>query len=164
MSQNVRRFGCPPEAVFEVLADGWLYPAWVVGASRMRGVDTDWPARGTSLHHSVGIWPLVIDDVTVSREWAPPRRAVFRAKGWPIGEADVVVEVRPSGDGCLVRIVERPAEGPGRFVPRFLTEPMLRIRNAETLRRLALIAEGRTAEAEGRPQPAPEPDDDGNSG
>ena len=27
-----------------MLADGWLYPLFVVGASRMRDVDDDWPA------------------------------------------------------------------------------------------------------------------------
>lgn len=143
MSQNVRRFDCPPQAVFDVLADGWLYAAWVVGASRMRAVDADWPAEGARLHHSVGAWPLVLDDVTSSRTWAPPRRAAFRARGWPIGEADVVIEARPSGGGCLVRITEEPAEGPGRYVPRVVREPLLRIRNRETLRRLAHMAEGR---------------------
>jgi hypothetical protein len=39
MSRNVRASACSPQAVFEVLADGWLYPGWVVGASRMRAVD-----------------------------------------------------------------------------------------------------------------------------
>ena len=29
----------PPSAVWAVLADGWLYPVWVVGAARMREVD-----------------------------------------------------------------------------------------------------------------------------
>ncbi|MBM7505562.1 SRPBCC family protein [Agromyces aurantiacus] len=143
MSRNVRRFACPPEAVFDVLADGWLYPAWVVGASRIRGVGADWPAPGAQLHHSFGVWPFVIDDTTSSRSWAPPRRASFRARGWPIGEADVEVEVRPAGAGCLVRITEEPAEGPGRFVPPFIREPMLRVRNRETLGRLAHLAEGR---------------------
>ncbi len=44
--------------------DGWIYPVWVVGASRMRDVEDGWPAPGTKLHHSFGIWPLVIDDTT----------------------------------------------------------------------------------------------------
>jgi hypothetical protein len=42
------------DRVFAVLADGWLYPLWVVGASRMRDVDPGWPAEGTKIHHSVG--------------------------------------------------------------------------------------------------------------
>ena len=51
-----------PADVFAVLADGWLYPSWVVGASRVRGVDGTWPQPGSRIHHSVGVWPLLIDD------------------------------------------------------------------------------------------------------
>jgi hypothetical protein len=42
-----RRFNCSPGQVFAVLRDGWTYPVWVVGASRMRDVDDGWPAPGT---------------------------------------------------------------------------------------------------------------------
>lgn len=143
MSRNVRAMTCSPQAVFEVLADGWLYPGWVVGASRMRDVDDAWPAERSRLHHSVGVWPLLIDDETVSLEWHPPNRAVVRAKGWPIGEARVTIDVRARGDGCLVRIQEEPVEGPGSWIPRFLTEPLLHLRNRETLHRLAFLAQGR---------------------
>jgi hypothetical protein len=150
MSRNVRVFACRPEAVFSVLADGWLYPAWVVGASRIRGVDAEWPRPESRLYHSVGLWPAVIDDVTVSLEWSPPRRAVLQAKGWPIGEATVTIDVKRRGDGCVVRLQEEPAAGPGRWVPSFLTQPLLVWRNAETLRRLAFLAEGRSADGERR--------------
>src|SRR4051812_18708981 len=120
MSRNVREFSCAPDAVFEVLHDGWLYPSWVVGASRMRDVDSAWPEAGTRLHHSIGIWPFLINDESVSIEWQPPRRAVVQAKGWPIGEARVTIDVKPRGSGCVVRIQEEPVEGPGTLVPRFL--------------------------------------------
>ena len=150
MSRNVRVFACRPEAVFSVLADGWLYPAWVVGASRIRDVDAAWPRPESRLYHSVGLWPAVIDDVTVSLEWSPPTRAVFQAKGWPIGEATVTIDVKRRGDGCVVRLQEEPAAGPGRWVPSFLTQPILVWRNAETLRRLAFLAEGRSANSEAR--------------
>lgn len=143
MSQNVKALDCSPSAVFDVLADGWLYPTWVVGASRMRDVDASWPREGSTLAHSVGVWPALIDDETVSVEWDPPHRAVIRAKGWPIGEAVVTIDVRPRGTGCLVRIREEPSEGPGAWVPRVLTDPLLGLRNRETLRRLAFVAEGR---------------------
>lgn len=143
MSRNVRALACSPESVFEVLADGWLYPSWVVGASRMRDVDAAWPAEGSALQHSVGVWPALINDETVSLEWNPPHRMVMRAKGWPIGEARVTLDVRPRASGCLVRIQEEPVEGPGSWVPRILTEPLLYIRNRETLQRLGYLAEGR---------------------
>ena len=39
MSINTRAVDATPDQVWQVLADGWLYPLWVVGASRMRDVD-----------------------------------------------------------------------------------------------------------------------------
>ena len=33
----------PVDAVWAVLADGWSYAGWVVGASHIRDVDTGWP-------------------------------------------------------------------------------------------------------------------------
>ena len=143
MATNTRQLRCRPQDVFDVLADGWLYPAWVVGATRMRDVDATWPEPDAKLHHSVGAWPLVLDDTTRSVEWAPPGRAVMVARGWPFGEAEVTIRVRAVQGGCVVRIDEKPVSGPAVLIPRFLTTPLLRVRNAETLRRLAYLAEGR---------------------
>lgn len=42
-----RRVDAPAEAVWSVLADGWSYANWVVGAARVRDVDPGWPAQGT---------------------------------------------------------------------------------------------------------------------
>ena len=77
MSRNVRVLHCTPEDVFRVLGDGWLYPSWVVSASRMRTVEEGWPAAGSELHHSFGVWPALIDDKTVVELWDPPRRMVL---------------------------------------------------------------------------------------
>lgn len=134
-----------PQRIFDVLADGWLYPAWVVGASRMRSVDDAWPAEGAKLHHSVGNWPVLIDDSTSMLEWEPPRRAVLQARGWPAGEARVELEVRPCAEGCEVSIREDATSGPGRFVPKPIRTLALTLRNTETLKRLAWLAEGGAA-------------------
>lgn len=142
MAKNVRTMKCRPDDVFRVLGNGWLYPAWVVGASRMRDVDESWPQPGAELHHSVGVWPALLDDTTVVEEWAPPNRVVVRAKGWPIGEARVTLRVRSYDGGTMVRIDEEPVDGPATLVPSLLTAPLLRWRNSETLRRLAYLAEG----------------------
>lgn len=144
MSVNVREMNCSPEAVFAVLADGWIFPTWVVGASRMRDVDDAWPAVGAKLQHSFGVWPAVIDDETTVLEWDPPRKMVIQPSGWPLGEARVTLEVKPRGDGCVVRITEDAVKGPGALVPSVLLDPPLYIRNIETLRRLAYIAEGKS--------------------
>lgn len=140
MARNVRSLTCSPEAVFHVLGDGWLYPSWVVGASRMRDVDPSWPDPGARLHHSVGLWPFLIDHSTQCLEWDPPHRMEMVARLWPVGEARVAMDVRPYGDGCLVRIQEEAISGPLRFMP--FADLLLRLRNAETLHRLAYLAEG----------------------
>lgn len=145
MTENERVIDASPEEVWSVLADGWLYPLWVVGATRMRDVDESWPAVGSRLHHSIGVWPCVIDDETKVVAAEPPRRMGLRAKGWPLGEADVVIELEPAGRGTRVTIHEQAVEGPGRFIPPALQAPLIKWRNSETLHRLALVAEGRAS-------------------
>jgi uncharacterized protein YndB with AHSA1/START domain len=140
---NERTVDAAPQAVWDVLSDGWLYPLWVVGATRMRAVEEDWPAVGSRIHHSVGVWPLVIDDNTEVLEVEPQRRLLLRAKGWPLGEANVLIELEPVGAGTRVRISEDAAEGPGRLVPSPLRAPALKWRNTEALRRLSFLAERR---------------------
>lgn len=150
MSRNTRVFHCPPESVFAVFANGWLFPGWVVGSSRMRQVDPAWPHVGSKLHHSFGVWPLVIDDETTVLEWDPSRRFIIQAAGWPMGEARVRLEVEPHKKGCTVRIHEAAVKGPGTLIPKPLLHAFLWVRNIETLRRLAHMAEaganGRTLE------------------
>ena len=142
-----RSVAAPAEAVWAVLADGWQYATWVVGASRVRAVDLGWPAAGTKLDHSFGPWPAVISDSTVSQEAEEPRHLVLRAKGWPMGEARVEIEVVPDGPGsCTVSMSEDAITGPGTIVPPPVRQLMILPRNREALRRLALIAEGRHRE------------------
>lgn len=133
-----------PEKVWEVLADGWLYPIWVVGASRMREVDDHWPTVGAKLHHSVGTWPMLLDDTTSVVSAEPHRELVLTARGWPMGEARVTLTLAPEGpDGTRVTITEQAVNGPGALVPRFVADPGIAWRNTETLRRLAYLAERR---------------------
>ena len=138
-----RRFNCSPEQVFAILDDGWTYPLWVVGASLMRDVDHGWPAPGTKLHHSFGVWPLVIDDSTEVLEIEPDQRLVLEARGWPVGKARVEITVKADTDGSLVSIDEDVTDGPARLVPQPVRLAGIDVRNRETLRRLAYLAEGR---------------------
>ena len=142
MAVNYRPMSCTPEQVFAVLENGWLYPTWVVGASRMRDVDAIWPAVGSRLHHSVGVWPALLDDTTSVLEWQAPRHAMLKARGWPIGEAHVSIDVHDHQNGCLVRMTEDVVAGPARLFPTTLSDLAIRYRNSETLRRLAYLAEG----------------------
>jgi uncharacterized protein YndB with AHSA1/START domain len=133
-----------PETVWEVLSDGWLYPLWVVGASRMREVDEGWPAVGSRIHHSVGAWPALVDDETEVVEYLPGSVLELRARVRPWGEAQVRISVEASGAESRVTIEENVAAGPGALVPALL-RPALDWRNTETLRRLAYIVERRPA-------------------
>ncbi len=131
------------EAVWKVLADGWLYPLWVVGAARMRDVDDHWPEVGAELHHSVGNWPLLLDDSTEVLDVEPGRMIRLKARGWPAGAAEVLVEIESVGTRSRVHIREDATEGPGMLVPKPLRQLTIAPRNREALRRLALLAEGR---------------------
>jgi uncharacterized protein YndB with AHSA1/START domain len=148
MSTNTRRIHATPQQVWNVLSDGWLYPGWVVGASRMREVDDHWPEAGAKLHHSVGSWPLLIDDTTEVLEAEPLARLVLDARAWPAGKARVTIRLEPVDAETEVTIEEDAAAGPARLVPKPLRQPPLAWRNTECLRRLAYIAErsaGRTS-------------------
>ena len=135
-----------------MLADGWLYPVWVVGASRMRVVEDEWPQDGSRLHHSLGVWPLLINDDTEVVESRPEGLLSLRGRGWPLGEVAIVIRTRPVGAETEVVIEEDVIAGLGRLVPKPVRALALRWRNVETLRRLAYIAERRTA----ADSPAPE--------
>jgi hypothetical protein len=140
-----RVVGATPEAVSDVLRNGWLYASWVVGASRIRGVDARWPSAGSSLAHSVGLWPLLFSDRTTSTLENLPSRLELKARAWPAGEGRVSIVIEPLDDGLrsLVSISESATSGPANLIPPAVQQPLIRLRNVEALRRLAMLAEGR---------------------
>lgn len=144
MSSTTRHMECRPEDVFDVLADGWSYATWVVGAARIRDVDPAWPAAGSRIHHSVGVWPLLVSDTTVAEEVDSPHVLRTRVKAWPIGEGRVVMRCEPDSEGgTLVTMEEWAVSGPARLLPRPVQDAALHGRNTEALRRLAYLAESR---------------------
>src|ERR1700712_3850563 len=122
MSRVSRAMHAAPRQVWDVLADGWLYPLWVVGASRMREVDNNWPQEGAKLHHSVGTWPVLIDDTTTVTVCQPLALLGLRARAWPGGEASVTLELAGHGDETTVTIHEDAVSGPGTLLPRPLRQ------------------------------------------
>ncbi len=132
--------------VWAVLADGWLYPGWVVGASRMRAVEAGYPAVGSALHHSVGTWPALLNDETRVVDCEEGRRLVLEAKTRPVGTARVTMILAdgPHG-GTLIQMEEDASGGPARLMPRRLRQALIARRNIESLRRLALLAERATS-------------------
>lgn len=143
MSVNHRTISATPDDVWKILADGWLYPLWVVGAARIRDVDQHWPEEGSRIHHSVGAWPLLINDHTEVLEVVPGRSIKLRARGWPVGEAEVAISINGIGAETEVTMQEDVTAGPGVLVPEPFKGLSLKWRNVEALRRLALLVEGR---------------------
>lgn len=139
------RIPIPVEDVFAVLADGWLYALWVVGATHIRKVDTGWPAVGTRIHHSVGGWPLARSDTTTVRAVDPPHHLELEARLWPAGAARISLDLVALGtEGTEVRMAERVCRGPARLLPGPIQDMALLPRNHESLQRLAALAAGRS--------------------
>jgi hypothetical protein len=135
---------CRPEDVFAVLEDGWSYGMWVVGAARIRDVDTAWPQAGSRIHHSVGAWPVLLSDNTEVERVDAPHLIQLRVRAWPAGEGRVVVTLRSTDDGQTEVVIEEYAvSGPATLVPGPVQDLMLHRRNVEALRRLAFLAENR---------------------
>ena len=139
MACNETQVDVPPERVFALLADGRRYADWVVGADRVRSVEPEWPAPGSKFHHTVGAGPIKIDDSTAVLELDEPRRIVLDARARPLGRARVDIELQAQNGGTLVVMREELANAP-RLLQR-LTDPLIRLRNVEALRRLKDLVE-----------------------
>lgn len=133
----------PPADVYRVLVDPGAYVRWVVGARRLRGADPAWPEPGTRFYHEVGVWPLLLRDNTKMIEAVPDQQVVLEARIRPAGVATVRLLLEPRGTGTHVTMIEEPACGPIRGVPRTLMDPLITLRNVWGLRRLKRLVEGR---------------------
>ncbi|MFI5894988.1 SRPBCC family protein [Actinoplanes sp. NPDC051513] len=141
MIETCRTVSTTPERVFAVLADGWSYASWVVGAAHIRDVDAGWPAVGTRVHHRVGLWPLHINDQTVVRAVETGKTLELDAQMWPLGAAMIRIWLEPvSATSTRIHMAETLTSGIGRLLPDAVQSLLLRPRNAEALRRLDDIA------------------------
>ncbi|HEY7007575.1 MAG TPA: SRPBCC family protein [Jatrophihabitantaceae bacterium] len=138
-----RTVATTPQHVYDQLADGWLLPVWLVGAAHIRAVDATWPAVGSRVHHSVGIWPVLVSDTTRVVSVDPPHDLVLHARIWPVGEARVQLTMDADGNGTCVTMTEAAARGPARWFDNPVQRWWLKRRNAESLARLAAVAERR---------------------
>ena len=130
--------------VWDVIADGWTYSQWVVGNSRMRAVDSEWPAPGSKIHHTIGIWPVVINDETVVESCTPEEELILRAKTRPFGGARITLRLYDTDSGCRIEMAEVPVGGPLNWFPSRVALAAAFPRNRECTWRLASLAERRT--------------------
>jgi hypothetical protein len=91
----------------------------------------------------VGVWPVLIDDVTTVRSCEPYRRLVLDTHGGPLGRARVEVRLDERADGCRVAMSETTPGGLGRLVPAPVLAAGLLPRNGLSLHRLTALAERR---------------------
>ena len=145
MAVNTIVVAVPPEAVFAVLADPAAYGAFVVGSKHIRRFEPTWPEVGSVFHHTLGMGPLVLRDLTRVEEVEDGRRLVLRAQMRPFSVNRVAFTLRPSGEGTEVEVEEHAIEGPVALVWNPLFEAAMALRNQEMLRRLKRIAERRLA-------------------
>lgn len=141
--------------VWNVLADGRNYGHWVVGSSEIREVEPGFPAPGTRFHHKVGWGPVKIADHTAVLEAEPGRHLKLEAKARPLGKALVTLELEEEFPGRTRILMEEDLPGdnlPVRVL-NALSAPLIKVRNAESLRRLKAIAEGRGPHPEESAQP-----------
>lgn len=144
MAQTQYTINAPPERVFAVLSDGWTYSDWVVGTAHIREVDPTWPAPGSRLHITAGVWPLTLRGQTRALASEAPSRLVLRPKLWPLGELTATFTLAPTGNGSTrVTLAEDFDAGPMRWIRTKINDLLLHTRNREALRRLADIIERR---------------------
>jgi uncharacterized protein YndB with AHSA1/START domain len=143
MATVTTHIGATPAEVYAVLANGWYYSGWVVGTSHMRAVEDAWPAVGSRLFHSSGVWPAVLADETSVNEVSPNERLVVTARVRPFGEARIEMTLVEEGAGTRVTLTETPIKGPAAWLHNRVAEAVLHRRNVECLSRLAAMSEHR---------------------
>ena len=73
----------------------------------------------------------------------PERELRLCGKGWPAGEAEIHLSLRPTGNGgCEIVLREDAVAGPSKLIPKPLRVLVMKRRNAEATQRLAYLAEG----------------------
>ena len=133
----------PPEQVWDVLADGSAYAEWVVGTREIRAVDEGWPAVGTSLHYTIGVWPLELRGRTTVRAVEPNRRLGLEADAGLIGTARIVIDLVPWGDETVVELDESPLRGAGYRLHNAVSDAFLLLRGRPMVANLARLVEAR---------------------
>jgi uncharacterized protein YndB with AHSA1/START domain len=141
MATNHIQIAVSPDEVFAALANAANYGDWVVGSDTVRDADPEWPKVGSRFHHRVGVGPLKLNDHTEVLEVDPPHRLVMHARARPLGTAEVAMRLAERDGGTLVTMTETAGDRLSRLMLNRLTDPLIRLRNAESLRRLKRIAE-----------------------
>jgi len=144
MSINETFVRADPDTVFDVLADPAAYPKWVVGETKSRAWDPDWPEPGATLHHTQGIFGIGLADTTSVLASKRPRQLVLEVRARPVMVGQVELRLRRTpGGGTRVTMLEHPTGGLLKPFMNPLLDAAYHLRNMESLRRLRALAEER---------------------
>lgn len=135
-----------PSAVWAVLADGRSYDQWVVGTQTVRSVDPGWPQEGTSLHYTVGLGRLRLNDRTTVRLVEPGKSLELEALARPVGSVRISIQILPWGEDSVVVLDEHPLRGPSWALENPIAELAMTLRNRAMLHRLTRVVESRAPE------------------
>ena len=131
-------FNIPGDRLFTVLVDPETYPAWLVGAKKIRDVSPAWPAPGSHFKHTVGFGPIALPDKTSVRAVQEPRMLELLVRARPVLEAVVRFDVSETGpDSCHLTMTETPV-GPYKLIAP-VAQPLIQARNAHSLDRLETL-------------------------
>jgi Polyketide cyclase / dehydrase and lipid transport len=136
-----------PSAVWAVLADGHSYDQWVVGTLAVRAVDPGWPQEGTSLHYTLGLGPLQLNDRTTVRLVEPGRSLELEALVRPVGSVRISIQILRWGEDSVVVLDEHPLRGPSWALENPITELAMTLRNRAMLHRLVRVVESRATQS-----------------
>lgn len=144
VARNSIHIETPRAAVWSVLDDPSAYPRWIVGTDRTLAAEPGWPEPGSAFTVRL---PFGFTDRTEVEELDTGRRLVLDAAAGIFGPARVTIELFAEDGGTRLTMVEDPS---GKFtllraIP--LVHLGLRVRNAESLRRLRALVLRRAAEA-----------------
>jgi uncharacterized protein YndB with AHSA1/START domain len=141
MATTRTQIAATPNEVFATLANPENYGDWVVGSDTIRHADPAWPKVGSRFHHRLGVGPLKVNDHTEVLEVDPPHRLVMYARARPLGSAKITMLLTDADGGTRVTMNEVAGDHLSHLALNRLTDPLIHLRNIESLRRLKRIVE-----------------------
>lgn len=143
MACNRIRISASPEVVFDRLSNPSFYPRWVVGVRVVGKADPAWPRRASEFRSEMGTPRLAVMATTQSVDSTRDRGLVLAVES-SLGAVDIAIDVEPHDQGTVVTLQE---ELRGSNPLTWFVEPLLHARNAESLRRLKVLIEGKITPA-----------------
>jgi hypothetical protein len=134
----------PVERAFLLLEDPRSLRTLVPGARRIRRFDPAWPAPGTLVHHTVGVFPLLVRDTTEVLACERDHRLLLEARLQMLGTFLIDMRLEPDGSASRLVIEETVIRGPfGHGLLRPGIEVLIMLRNLELGRRFRRLLEQR---------------------